>query len=304
MAILCANSKVEITDNIISNNIGAGIYLLNSSQTFISSNSFVSNDDADIILGQGSKNIAITKNNFTSGILIEVDKIDEFTSFEIDKSNRIFNKTIYYFKNETGLIVPQDAGQIILANCTEIIIENQQISYAHGITLGFSDFNIINNNVLSSNKNAILLINSTFNQIYNNIVRNNHFGILIIRSYNNTLFHNTFIDNTYHTSQGGNNKWDNGYPSGGNYWDDYNGTDEYSGQNQDQPGSDGIGDTPYIVNGQNVDNYPLMEPYNAENPPTPGNETYVWATVITIVAIASVLGIIYWKKRRKRHGLP
>jgi|SRR5271157_3280665 len=34
-----------------------------------------------------------------------------------------------------------------------------------------------------------------------------------------------------------------------------------SGPNQDQPGSDGIGDTPYVINANNLDNYPLISPY-------------------------------------------
>jgi len=49
------------------------------------------------------------------------------------------------------------------------------------------------------------------------------------------------------------NVWDDGYPSGGNYWSDYTGVDA---------NSDGIGDTPYILDAQNVDNYPLMQPFN------------------------------------------
>jgi nitrous oxidase accessory protein NosD len=52
--------------------------------------------------------------------------------------------------------------------------------------------------------------------------------------------------------------WDNGYPSGGNYWGDYEGIDEKSGPDQDQPGSDGIGDTPRSVPSAGVDRYPLM----------------------------------------------
>ena len=36
----------------------------------------------------------------------------------------------------------------------------------------------------------------------------------------------------------------------GNYWDDYNGSDT---------NGDGIGETPYIIDGNNSDNYPLIE---------------------------------------------
>jgi hypothetical protein len=41
------------------------------------------------------------------------------------------------------------------------------------------------------------------------------------------------------------NLWDNGYLSGGNYWSDYFGMDEKAGADQNEPGSDGLGDTPH-----------------------------------------------------------
>jgi hypothetical protein len=53
------------------------------------------------------------------------------------------------------------------------------------------------------------------------------------------------------------NRWDNSYPSGGNYWSDYTGFDLYSGPYQNETGSDGIGDTPYVIDADNQDNYPL-----------------------------------------------
>ena len=61
------------------------------------------------------------------------------------------------------------------------------------------------------------------------------------------------MENTRHAFVGGlstGNVWDDGYPSGGNYWDNYTGVDS---------NHDGIGDTPYIIDADNVDNYPLME---------------------------------------------
>ena len=45
-----------------------------------------------------------------------------------------------------------------------------------------------------------------------------------------------------------NNTWDNGCE--GNYWDDYNGTDS---------DEDGIGDTEYTIDEDNIDRFPLMK---------------------------------------------
>jgi hypothetical protein len=58
-----------------------------------------------------------------------------------------------------------------------------------------------------------------------------------------------------------NNTWDDGYPSGGNYWSDYAGSDSFFGVYKNLTGSDGLGDTPYNIGVDNVDHYPLMSPY-------------------------------------------
>ena len=84
------------------------------------------------------------------------------------------------------------------------------------------------------------------------------------------FYHNNFIDawTAKYTNEGvdpnfidninGTNKWDS--TNGGNYWSDYNGQDV---------NHDGMGDTPYIVNGFNQDNYPLMNPLDIEKEPQP-----------------------------------
>lgn len=75
------------------------------------------------------------------------------------------------------------------------------------------------------------------------------------------------------------NIWDDGYPSGGNFWSDYTGTDNFSGPGQDIPGSDGIGDTPYAFVGAQ-DNYPLMRPFLNEPPVADAgaNQTIEWTS--------------------------
>jgi len=64
------------------------------------------------------------------------------------------------------------------------------------------------------------------------------------------IYHNNFVNNTIQAiSPVSENIWDDGYPSGGNYWSDYTGVDA---------DGDGIGDSPYVIEANNQDNHPLI----------------------------------------------
>jgi len=88
-------------------------------------------------------------------------------------------------------------------------------------------------------------------------------GLSVYVSSGNRILHNNFFDNPVQANlvNSVNTTWDDGYPSGGNYWNDYVGVDNYHGPHQNETGSDGIGDTPYVIDENNQDNYPLMKPY-------------------------------------------
>lgn len=95
-----------------------------------------------------------------------------------------------------------------------------------------------------------IIVSSNNTMIFNCNISNNDIGINITGSSGSKVYHNNFINNVWNARDDGSNIWDNGYPSGGNYWDDYAGTDG---------NGDGIGDTPYAIpGGSSTDRYPFM----------------------------------------------
>ena len=121
-------------------------------------------------------------------------------------------------------------------------------------------------NYFASSMTAVNVSDSSSLLISENVIYLNSHGVALERTINTRVFHNNFLNNTVQASDTGttNNVWDNGYPSGGNYWSDYTGVDNCSGPRQNIcPHPDGIGDTPYVFN-HNQDNYPLMQPVQTE----------------------------------------
>jgi parallel beta-helix repeat protein len=129
--------------------------------------------------------------------------------------------------------------------------------------LSHSNTIISGNNITANTNYGISLSSSGNSSIIGNNFKNNGHGIgMDSSSSNNLIYLNNFVGNTVQAvSSPAINVWDDGYPTGGNYWSDYNGTDLHSGPSQNLNGSDGIGDTPYIIDANNTDHYPIMNPY-------------------------------------------
>ena len=150
---------------------------------------------------------------------------------------------------------------ITLSGRVNVTIRNTQIKvFTYGVYLINSYYSSIIGNNIENNNRSIILGSSSNNSISGNNITNNMCGIRLLSSSSlgNMIYHNNFIDNHQQVSTGSANIWDGGYPSGGNYWSDYIGTDLFSGLYQNETGSDGICDAPYVIDGSNRDNYPLM----------------------------------------------
>ena len=167
-----------------------------------------------------------------------------------------------------------------------------------GIRLYRSSNNLLRGNTIKNNGDGIVFwISCSNNRIYkSNITNNTHCNVWIQESSENVIAGNHIADSewgigfdyssnnkVYHNNFAANDRqvvfinariniWDDGYPSGGNYWSNYTGVDLLDG-------GDGIGDSAHVIDADNQDNYPLMGPISFFNAGTWDEVTYYVYTV-------------------------
>ncbi len=189
-------------------------------------------------------------------------------------------------ESKYSTIIEGDAGEdVICVNADNVLLTGFTIEHGKcGIHIaeGVEKTTITDTVITVNSEIGIHIENASYNTITeNNITNNGQFGIYITSadvnpSAGNLVYHNNFIINPQHAYAESNNIWDNSYPLSGNYWDDYHGNDNYYGPHQDLPGSDGVGDTSYMIN-ENGDSdcYPLMNLFEGIPPVPPLDIVYV-----------------------------
>lgn len=274
-AITGSGSLHQIERNIITDSHG-GLYIFWSLNGSYADNE-ISSSDIGINFSYSSGNTL--RNNMLSNNTINLffhlsDITPEYTSQDIDTSNTIDGKPIYYLVNETDREISGEAGFVGLINSTNITVKDLTLTNNWlGILLSSTTNSTIENNNISNNRVGVFAKSSLNNTFVNNTIKDNQDGgVSLNNSSENVFYHNNFINNTGTCSQLGIwpitdiNILNEDYPEGGNYWSDYTGVDLKSGAGQDQDGADGIGDTPQFVkyysdgiclNGQR-DRYPWM----------------------------------------------
>jgi parallel beta-helix repeat protein len=253
------NNSIISGNNITANRGGYPIELVYSCNNSISGNIMTNNSEGMFLFGSSNNSMdrnRITGNNITDSVIgIGLSESSNYNSI-------------------TGNDVAANSwGGIKLENCLDTNIVNNDITDNDlaGIWLFFSNSSLVSQNRITRTHTAgIILDISSNNTILENDVRDNHANIVFEYSVNdgvalssdNRIFHNNFINGTWnavtHFSGQPENFYDDGYPSGGNFWSDYNGTDLFGGRDQNETGRDAIGDTEYFIDGNNTDNYPLM----------------------------------------------
>lgn len=144
-----------------------------------------------------------------------------------------------------------------------------KISY-NNVTAGLENGTAIFVKILSANN---MILNNSFSYSSTGLMASTTSGNLYVGNnfINDTIafelrghstdkyYHNSFVNySSFIISSTTASVWDNGYPSGGNYWSTYGGVDLFSGPGQNITGPDGIGDSQFNLSGSNIDYYPLM----------------------------------------------
>ena len=153
-------------DNIISDNTVIdcenGIILVSSNNSVITSN-FFQNEEDGLSLARSTGNI-ISQNTFVKDGLFLYDSFDNMVT-----ENTVNGKPLVYLEDESDITIPVNAGQILLINCDNVIIQSQDISDTNvAIELWGSEECTISQNTLTGNRRNIYLYDADFNIIEEN----------------------------------------------------------------------------------------------------------------------------------------
>lgn len=334
LAILLSDSINNIIDNnTISNNIDGILLRDYSDDNIVSNNTIMNNYKAISVLYSSnniikynncSKNIRYGihldysyNNNIIGNILMENkdwcvyfyhSMYNKITNNKIESNSKygiyLFGESSYnnvtYNNIQSNLdhgihIYPGSPNNYIIRN---IISNNKEA----GISASSENHNI-SGNTLSNNRWGVYGKRVRNSLIINNNISDNHYGIYLTNSTNNRIFHNNIIDNENQAFDDGNSSfWNDTYPSGGNYWSDYDGKDSYGGKAQENFGGDGIGDSSYYIDSDSIDHLPLMEPSTSgkETTPESGDLLILRIAIAIIIAVLLLLIIISRLKSKKK----
>ena len=314
-----SNRTNTTVKNLVINQFGSGILMENASNNTLKENKITTYIAFN--MGNADNNIIVSN----TAVTLDYGIFGSGSCNQIMDNNFSLSGSGYAYMG------------ISLHSSNNNTLSHNSISHGIGINLADSHYNTISNNTLIGgntelDSTGIFLTRSSNNQIFGNIIKEktsvsstglhlseesannlvfenllekNTYAVALCyysveesrpeNVYNNTLYRNSFINNVNNVRVAKGtpvNYWDNGQQ--GNFWSDYKGNDN---------NNDGKGDTPYIIDENNQDNYPLMAPYSVENNAValPQTEPFLAIIVAISIAVTITVGAGLLLLRKKQH---
>ena len=328
------NVRNCVVSNCNSMNSGIGVWLYGSSENTIEDNYLVGENTNHFNYGiklQNSHLNSILRNNVTDydygfGIVVDSSTGNNLTGNQIlnnyhgiwlnaANNNNLANNNVSLtrdiFVRASEQVMLGSFGIRLFFSANNTIVSNNVSCVPKGIQIVASSyFNLVENNTITNSTYGLEFANnSSLNLIVGNKISNSEYGLMIKYASNNTIstnnitdnlvganfeyssdnlfYHNNFINNPiqiFDNNTSSENTWDNG--SKGNYWSNYNGTDN---------DSDRIGDTPYVIDQNNQDNYPLMDEFIIPEFPS-------WTPLLSALVAMVAVAVIYRRRLLKNQG--
>lgn len=261
-----ASQNNEMTVNTLSNHTQAGILLVESAMGTITYNTFV-------------------------GCGLELQGESYLAQLAVI-GNTVNGAPLVFLQNQRGASVPSGAGQVVLLECRSVTVDHQILKATSiGLLVIYCRLVTIEDCVFAENirsgiemwgSRGIVLSNNSF-------LANGECGILL---------HSDCSDNSVRESLFANNAVYNAFDDGAlnifdrNFWSDYVGFDL---------NLDGLGDDPYLINGQamNRDWNPLMAPPGVAPPARLPRWILTVATALVVNSLIIGIGLSLALRHRK-----
>ena len=277
-----------ISENNVTSNNGVGVYLDHSYYNTISGNSITNNSEGIYLDSSGDNTLSnnTITHNYNGGIRLissssNVLSNNVLTENEagirlnlVSNNNTIYNNTVAH--NDDGVHLAFSSGNTFSNNA----VTNNLIDGVHLYSFSSNKFS---NNTMTHNSYGIRLRASSDNNTFsNNTIANNEYGVHLAYSSGNSFYHNIFVFNDIQFyTQNSVNTWDDG--SKGNYWDDYE--DRYP--NATEIGDSGIWDTPYVIDENNVDNYPIIPEFPS-------------LVLLPLFMLGTLLATVFYRRKKSK----
>ena len=194
--------EINISNNLITSN-GLGLGLCFSHNSTISDN-IIHNNSIGILLSECLGTV-LRRNNLTRNDQnLHVGSFVDFFVHNIDTTNTIDGKPIYYWVNQHDRQFPADAGYVAAVNSVGITVENLTLrNNGQGVLFANTTHSTIKNVKIYNCNYGVALYSSNHNTIVGNIMSNGEEGIRLETSNNNVIVNNTMMNNTgyeYHAA--------------------------------------------------------------------------------------------------------